>query len=120
MARQAVAIVLALTCLLSGASAALDTSKYARSKVLKANAMKMYWRIEGDTVHLAVEATATGWVGFGLGETTGMAGADIVYYEATSNKLIDSYAVSHAKPTADSCQDWNLISAEKSGNKLVV
>jgi len=120
MARQAVAIVLALTCLLSCASAALDTSKYARSKVLKADAMKMYWRIEGDTVHLAVEATATGWVGFGLGETTGMAGADIVYYEAASSKLIDSYAVSHAKPTADSCQDWNLISAEKSGDKLVV
>ena len=42
--------------------------------------MKAYWKIEGDLLKLALEATATGWVAFGLGETTGMKGADIVYF----------------------------------------
>jgi len=61
---------------------------------------------------LALEVTATGLVGFGLAETNGMEGADIVYYQVASNTIIDSFATKYGKPTADICQDWQLVSAE--------
>lgn len=112
-------LVLSAVCM-GFASAALNTTKYSHSKVLKEGTMKIFWRLDADTIHLALEATATGWVGFGLAETTGMAGADIVYYEAASNKLVDSFAMKHAKPTVDSCQDWLLKSAEQIGSTLAV
>ena len=60
------------------------------------------------------------WVGFGLAEAGGMAGSDIVYYEAASNSLVDAFAVQNAKPVADHCQDWSLVAAEKSEGKLMV
>lgn len=60
------------------------------------------------------------WVAFGLGETKGMAGADIVYYEHASKKLVDSFSVGNAKPTEDPCQDWTLVKAEQIGGKLTV
>jgi len=41
-------------------SAALDTTKYARSRVLKEGAMKIYWTLDENTIHLALEAKATG------------------------------------------------------------
>jgi len=69
---------------------------------------------------LALEVTATGLVGFGLAETNGMEGADIVYYQVASNTIIDSFATKYGKPTADICQDWQLVSAEQSGGNLAV
>eukprot|EP00802_Teleaulax_amphioxeia_P010269 Tamp_10295.p1 GENE.Tamp_10295~~Tamp_10295.p1 ORF type:complete len:498 (+),score=84.99 Tamp_10295:504-1997(+) len=49
-----------------------------------------------------------------------MAGADIVYYEHASKKLVDSFSVGNAKPTEDPCQDWTLVKAEQIGGKLTV
>ena len=83
--------------------------------------MKAYWKIEGDLLKLALEATATGWVAFGLGETTGMKGADIVYYEHAEKRVTDAHVLADdAKPISDKCQDWTLVAAEQNGNKLVV
>ena len=114
------ALLLLAVCV-EAATAALDTSKYPRSQDLKTGQMKIYWKVDGDTLRLALEATATGWVGFGLGETMGMRGADIVYYEKAANSLTDAYVTeAEAKPTADTCQDWTLVAAESSGGKLVV
>ena len=56
---------------LLGGAAALDTSAYVRSQELAAG-MKIYWTINAGRIKLALEATATGWVGVGLGETMGM------------------------------------------------
>ena len=79
--------------------------------------MKAYWKIEGDLLKLALEATATGWVAFGLGETTGMKGADIVYYEHAEKRVTDAHVLAvDAKPIADKCQDWTLVAAEQNGN----
>ena len=101
--------------------AAFETGKYDRSLELKAGHMKIHWKIEGETLKLALEATATGWVGFGLGETTGMQGADVVYYEKASGTLTDAYVTdTNAIPVADKCQDWTLLGSETSGSKMIV
>ena len=95
------AFLLAAVCATT-VSAVLDTAKYDRSHELKAEHMKIYWKIEGETLKLALEAEATGWVGFGLGETTGMQGADVVYFEKASNTLTDAYVTAtNAKPNPD-------------------
>lgn len=88
-------------------------TKYTSSLDLQAGAMTMYWTISGDTLLLGLEATSTGLVAFGLAETTGMRGSDIVYYEAASTKLVDAYA-----PATDMCQDWTLEAAEQRGTTL--
>ena len=99
-------LLLAAAMCAMNVAAALDTGKYDRSLELKAGHMKIHWKIEGDSLKLALEATATGWVGFGLGETTGMQGADVVYYEKASNTLTDAYVTdTNAMPVADKCQD---------------
>ena len=89
-ARSGLLLFAAAACVWA-AAAVLDTSKYPRSQVLKDSQMKIYWKVDGDTLKLALEATATGWVGFGLGETKGMKGADIVYYEHAAKSLTDAY-----------------------------
>lgn len=91
MARTTLLLLATAVCV-GGASAALNTTKYARSKILKENETKIFWTLDKDSIHLALEATAKGWVDFGLAESTGLRGADVVYYEAASNTLIDSFA----------------------------
>jgi hypothetical protein len=116
-----IALLLLAAVYVGSAAAVLDTTKYPRSHELKAGQMKIYWKVDGDTLKLALEATATGWVGFGLGETKGMKGADIVYYEKAANSLTDAYVKeTSAKPTKDTCQDWKLVAAETTGGKLIV
>jgi hypothetical protein len=119
-ARSGLLLLAAAACVCA-AAAVLDTSKYPRSQVLKDSQMKIYWKVDGDTLKLALEATATGWVGFGLGETKGMKGADIVYYESAAKSLTDAYVkAAEAKPSKDTCQDWKLVAAETTGGKLIV
>ena len=117
--RPRTAFLLAAVCA-TNVSAVLDTAKYDRSHELKAEHMKIYWKIEGETLKLALEAEATGWVGFGLGETTGMQGADVVYFEKASNTLTDAYVTAtNAKPNPDKSQDWTLVVSETKGTKLI-
>ena len=61
-------------------------------------------------------------VGFGLGETKGMKGADIVHYENAAKSLTeDAYVTApEGKPSKDICQDWKLVAAESTGGKLIV
>jgi hypothetical protein len=61
---------------------------------------------------MGIEASATGWVGFGIAESGGMKGADIVYYEAQGNKLVDAFAIGNMQPQSDLCQDWYLYGGE--------
>lgn len=106
----------------SGSAGGIALEEYERSQELSsAGHMKIYWTIDDVTIYLALEVAATGWVGFGLGETSGMKGADIVYYEAAANRLVDAHVTTElGRPMTDECQDWTLIAAEQSGGKLVV
>jgi dopamine beta-monooxygenase len=80
----------------------------------------LHWNIEGDTIKLAVAARATGWVGFGLGESGSMLGADIVLYSAESNELVDSYVLDQPVfPNRDECQSWTLINSTVGGGFII-
>mmetsp|Transcript_24488 Transcript_24488/g.37251 ORF Transcript_24488/g.37251 Transcript_24488/m.37251 type:complete len:636 (+) Transcript_24488:115-2022(+) len=77
------------------------------------NGIVLYWNVNNETLHIAVAAPVTGWVGIGFTETGGMRGADIVYYEASSNELVDAHVPdAYVRPIADVLQDWTLIDGQ--------
>jgi hypothetical protein len=47
-------------CLLPRSADAALSSQYARSKEIKSGSMSIYWNISGDSIALALEASATG------------------------------------------------------------
>eukprot|EP00903_Cladosiphon_okamuranus_P022592 g20787.t1 len=99
-----------------------DGSSYHRNVSLGAD-LDIFWTIdtEAESVRLAVHATAaTGWVGVGVSDMGGMEGADIVFYEAASGDITDSFSIVAGAPVADECtQDWALLSAEAGDGSLV-
>lgn len=69
----------------------------------------VHWKIDEENVYIAVAARATGWVGFGLAETGGMRGADMVIFEsANPNQIRDAHVLDVRFPIDDTCQDWIL------------
>lgn len=68
----------------------------------------------GVVVKTSSALEGSGWVGFGFSEAGGMRGADIVYYEADSNTIVDSYVGDgYLRPMRDQVsQDWSLVRGE--------
>jgi dopamine beta-monooxygenase len=96
------------TAWLQGAS--YGKTAFIQSTQVDGAGVALHWTIEGETIKLAVAARATGWVGFGLGESGSMLGADIIMYSAESNELVDSYVLDEPMmPYRDDCQSWTLI-----------
>lgn len=81
----------------------------------------VHWHIIKERIYLAVAARATGWVGFGLAEAGGMQGADVVYYVASTNQLVDAYVldVYQNGPLVDTCQNWKLRDAQSIGGFVI-
>jgi len=70
--------------------------------------MALHWKIVGEQIMLAVGATTSGWLGFGLSESGGMKGADMFLYTVRDNTLEDGYSSYYSRPFEDTCQDWKL------------
>lgn len=67
------------------------------------NGLAFHWKFDNDSskIHIAVAVKATGWSAFGFSEAGGMKGADIVYYEADKNELVDSHVSDgYMRPTS--------------------
>jgi len=75
----------------------------------------IYWNIDSNEeyVHIAVAARAKGWIAFGISESGGMIGADMVLFTAKNpNELVDAYTTDILIPQTDECSsDWELISS---------
>jgi DOMON domain len=67
----------------------------------------LHWKVDEENLHLAVAARASGWVGFGLAETGGMKGADVVLFAAAQPGVLrDAHILDVRLPLDDDCQDW--------------
>ena len=111
--------LIALFASLCALAHSFSAGDYTRSQELHTN-LKIYWKIDGTTMKMALETTASGWVAFGLAEMGRMPGADIVYYETSTKTLTDAYALGFVAPVSDSCQSWALVAAETVGGKMRV
>jgi hypothetical protein len=75
-------------------------------------------------MRIAMKVKTTGWIGFGIAETTSgsMHGSDILVASVSGGKteLKDMYALKKETPTMDDCQSWQLISGEESNGITTV
>lgn len=88
---------------------------------------KAVWSIDSkkSIIVVGVEATTTGWVGFGLSEAAAMRGADIMmgHVNPTTGKAAvgDYHSSANGKPVRDGCQDWSVHHGEeKDGSTLII
>jgi dopamine beta-monooxygenase len=108
-------LLFSLVFCVSGLS--FDTSAYKNHQQLNTGPdYDIYWTLDNDVIHLAIQVETTGWFGFGLAEpySGSMLGADIVTVfvgEDLESSTVTDRAVgnSHVLPHADSCQDWVLV-----------
>lgn len=97
------------------AGAGFDASAYQHHQLLAPSCnFTLYWKTVGPTMHIALQAAIGGWVSFGLADTGGMAGSDIVYGMVHDGQtmLVDAYALVQdwaTPPVADCSQDWTLV-----------
>jgi DOMON domain len=67
----------------------------------------LHWKVDEENLYLAVAARATGWVAFGIAETSGMLGSDMVIFEAANPGVLrDAHVLDVRAPIDDDCQDW--------------
>jgi hypothetical protein len=88
------------------------TGMYAHSTVVgENNQVGLFWEVVGNKLTMAVAAAANGWVGFGVSDTGAMKGADIVVFEAATQKLNDYCSLNYEPPRLDDClSNWSLRS----------
>lgn len=53
--------------------------EYRASSDLKKDEFTLYWTVEGDRIHMAVDAVAAGWVSVGFDPTRIMANSDMIF-----------------------------------------
>ena len=75
---------------------------------------------EAGTIHVAAVAESNGYVAFGLAESGGMPGADMVAYSHKGGKLVDYHATDYAAPIEDSCNDWTLVGHTMTDDGLMI
>jgi Copper type II ascorbate-dependent monooxygenase, N-terminal domain/Copper type II ascorbate-dependent monooxygenase, C-terminal domain/DOMON domain len=101
-------------------SVTYNKSTFIESTSDTGNGVAVHWTIDDRTIHLAVAAQATGWVGFGFAESGSMLGADIVMYTAATDTLTDSFVLDQpVKPIADDCQSWELVNSVVDGGFII-
>ena len=57
----------------------LSPGEYAREILVDKGNFKILWQVEGETVFMAIEAKAPGWVALGFEPTSVMANADMIF-----------------------------------------
>lgn len=93
-----------------------ENKLYLPTKSDPCNGMTLHWKIIDSSkiqIGVTVKSNSQGWAGIGFSETGGMKGADVVYYEAATNKLVDAHVGDgYAMPMKDQLsQDWSLLSS---------
>jgi len=71
------------------------------------------WTVGDGEIELTLKAPTTGWVGFGLSEVGGMAGADefVASVDDATGAVTsgDYYSVVEGWPEVDDCDDWTVV-----------
>ena len=70
----------------------------------------------------AVSRLVQGWVGFGISDSGGMVGADIVTATVQNGNVAvsDRFSTAESYPTQDACADWKAVGGAVVGSYTVV
>jgi hypothetical protein len=110
------------TWLASDNASLYDHSTFLSTTADPTNGMAAFWKVNGDTFHLAFATMATGWAAFGIAEAGGMYGADVVSFTtANPTVLVDGYILDDRQVRVDTnSQDWTLISSTVEDGWIIV
>lgn len=111
MARSVAAatfMLLAATALAPAGSAStptvdgvIDPGEYAFNQSFQDDLFHLLWTVEGDTIHLAIEARTTGWIALGLEPTVLMQDADMIigwWNSSADFQVVDAYSTGQTGP----------------------
>ena len=78
----------------------VSDGEYAFSAEYSSGDMKLYWKLSGDDIHLAMMAKASGWVSIGFKPTVGMKDADMVFGWVVGDDLfmVDAFSTGETGP----------------------
>lgn len=79
----------------------IDPGEYAFNQSFQGDLFHLLWTIEGDTLHLAIEAHTTGWIALGLEPTVLMQDADMIigwWNSSTDFQVVDAYSTGQTGP----------------------
>ena len=129
--KQTVSFVLMLAAAASIWAVEIDgkigKNEYASSQALSNGVFTLYWQVEGDKIHIAIEAISQGWVAIGLDPGAVMSNSDMIFgLVAPDGKTtaIDAWSTGlfgpHPADTELGGADSILASAgSREGNKVV-
>jgi len=83
----------------------------------------VHWNISSDKeyLELGVAVKASGWFGFGISESGGMRGSDVLIFEARNPQVIKDMHIGDVRiPQEDECEDWELISSSTDTDFLMI
>jgi len=75
--------------------------EYAFNQSFQDDLFHLLWTIEGDTIHLAIEARTTGWIALGLEPTVIMQDADMIigwWNSTTDFQVVDAFSTGQTGP----------------------
>lgn len=113
-------------------SSSYENALFLPTKSDPCKGMAFHWNIVEDgtdskiqigvVVKTSSALEGSGWVGFGFSEAGGMRGADIVYYEAATNTIVDSnVGDGYLRPMRDQLsQDWSLVRGETTNDGFLL
>lgn len=101
------------------ASTSYERTTFLPSPAGNTTGTALHWTIRDELLFLAVAAKATAWVGFGIGESGGMKGADTVIYTASTDSLMDGHILDERMVIPDECQSWTLLNSVNDGGFLI-
>ena len=61
----------------------------------------IYWKVEGDTIRMALQGKTTGWVSIGIGYSTAMSDSDMIFGWVENDgtvKVVDAYSIGPTGP----------------------
>jgi len=110
------------TWLTTDNAASYDRSIFLSTTADPTKGMATFWKITGDDFHVAFATMATGWAAFGIAESGGMFGADVVSFTtADPTILVDGYILDNRQVRVDTnSQDWTLISSTVEDGWIIV
>ncbi len=79
----------------------INANEYEFNALFGNGNLKLYWKIDGDTIFMAMEGKTSGWVTIGFDPVSRMEGADMVFGWVTGSgtpRVVDAYSTGPTGP----------------------
>ena len=86
----------------------IDPGEYEYTAIFKGGKLKLHWRVQTDSILLAMEGKTNGWVAIGIEPENRMKGADMIFGWVTGSGIINAKDAYATGPTGPHPPDTDL------------